>query len=162
MPCIARNFLFLLTGVGKGVFNIFVGGLLFVANDSVMDLVMGYAMLGAGGVFLFLSVVKKMSDDDLHAAMTGMAKKDTVKMKASATAAAKKGYQDNKESIHKLAVDNKEVVAQVAWDNKEVIAEAYMKPQSVQPSNDYYGGNDNYGGTQPAGNNTNQNYDNNG
>ena len=147
MPCIARNFLFLLTGVGKGLFNLFVGGLLFISDDSVMDKIMGFTMVGAGCVFLFLSTVKKMSDDDLHAAITGMAAKDTTKMKASATAAAKKGYEENKDTIRQLAVDNKDVVAQVAFDNREVIAEAYMKPQSVHPSSDYYGGNDNYGGT---------------
>jgi hypothetical protein len=30
MPCIARNFFFILTGKGKGLFNIFVGTLLFL------------------------------------------------------------------------------------------------------------------------------------
>lgn len=30
MPCIGRNFFFLLTGIGKGLFNIFVGTLLFL------------------------------------------------------------------------------------------------------------------------------------
>ena len=102
MPCIARNFLFLLTGVGKGTFNIFVGGLLFVTDAREgfsLDTVMGIAMVAAGLVFLFLSIVKKMSDDELQAAITGMAAKDTTKMKASATAAAKKGYEENKDTI---------------------------------------------------------------
>lgn len=60
-----------MTGVGKGLFNCFVGACLFVSDakegDSgvSLDEILGFAMFGAGGVFLFLSLVKKMSDEEL-------------------------------------------------------------------------------------------------
>jgi len=34
MPCIKRNFFFLLTGLGKGLFNMWVGICLFVAGED--------------------------------------------------------------------------------------------------------------------------------
>ena len=34
MPCISRNFFLILTGGGKGIFNIFVGLLLFVTGGD--------------------------------------------------------------------------------------------------------------------------------
>jgi len=125
--------MFLMTGVGKGLFNIFVGACLFVSDvkegdggdifeDPTVDKVMGICMFAAGGVFLFLSVVKKMSDEDLQKAVSAMAAKDT----AAGKKAAQKGYEANKDDIHAgakyVAVNNKDVVAKVAMDNKEVIA----------------------------------------
>ena len=64
MPCVKRNFMFLLTGMGKGIFNIFVGLLLFI-NDTAATDAMGAAMVFSGGAFIFLSKYKNMSDDDL-------------------------------------------------------------------------------------------------
>ena len=100
MPCIKTNFMFLMTGIGKGLFNIFVGAVLFISDKEESsfsaDKIMAWAMIAAGGVFLFLSMVKKMTDDELHEALGAMASKDS----AQAKSAAKKGYQDNKETIH--------------------------------------------------------------
>lgn len=64
MPCIKENFFFLLTGIGKGFFNIFVGTLLLLNGDTASFL-MAWAMIGSGFALLFLSKVKKMSDEDL-------------------------------------------------------------------------------------------------
>ena len=64
MPCVKRNFLFLMTGVGKGIFNAFVGTLLFM-NDDTPSIIMGWAMIVSGLIFIFLSKVKKMSDEDM-------------------------------------------------------------------------------------------------
>ena len=69
VPCVKRNFFFLLTGMGKGLFNMFVGSLLFVNSDSLM-IVAGWAMIASGLIFIFLSRVKKMSDDDLNRAIS--------------------------------------------------------------------------------------------
>lgn len=67
MPCIERNFFFLLTGVGKGSFNIFVGVVLFVSDETnITNWIFGWAMIISGFIFIFLSKVKKMSDADLH------------------------------------------------------------------------------------------------
>lgn len=73
---VQNNFLFLMTGAGKGLFNVFVGCCLFVSDtkgDSPggpsIDMILGICMLAAGGVFLFLSFVKKMSDEDLRKAV---------------------------------------------------------------------------------------------
>ena len=66
MPCVARNFFFILTGVGKGLFNIFVGTLLFLNEDGFNpSMFLGFAMILSGLVFLFLSYCKKMTDTDL-------------------------------------------------------------------------------------------------
>ena len=72
MPCVEQNFFFLLTGLGKGLFNIFVGTLLFL-NNNVMSNILAFSMIGSGIVFLFLSKVKKMSDEDLQRALSVMA-----------------------------------------------------------------------------------------
>ena len=61
LSCIGRNFFFLLTGVGKGLFNMFVGTLLFL-NESTDTIsaanVMGWCLLVSGAVFLLLSCCK--------------------------------------------------------------------------------------------------------
>ena len=64
MPCVARNFYMILTGIGKGIFNIFVGTLLFL-NDSTPSFIMGICLTGSGFIFIFFSFFKKMSDEDL-------------------------------------------------------------------------------------------------
>lgn len=67
MPCIGRNFFFLLTGVGKGVFNIFIGTLLFLNQPGAFSasVVLGWTFIFSGLIFLLLSCCKKMSDDEL-------------------------------------------------------------------------------------------------
>lgn len=58
MPCVEKNFLFLSTGLGKGIFNIFVGSLLFTIvheGDHTTENIMGIAMMASGLIFLFLS-----------------------------------------------------------------------------------------------------------
>ncbi len=69
MPCVARNFFFILTGVGKGLFNIFVGTLLFLNDDGVNpSMILGFCLIFSGLTFLFLSYCKKMTDTDLQRA----------------------------------------------------------------------------------------------
>merc|ERR1712150_80514 len=55
MPCIEKNFFFLMTGLGKGSFNIFVGLILFLADEaSYTNMIMGWLMIAAGAIFIFL------------------------------------------------------------------------------------------------------------
>ena len=70
MPCIGRNFFFLLTGIGKGVFNIFVGTLLFLNNPGQVSAsaVLGWAFIFSGIVFMSLACCKKMTDEELQRA----------------------------------------------------------------------------------------------
>ena len=71
MPCVKRNFMFMLTGIGKGVFNIFVGLLIYVTNKgNTPGIIMGGAMIFSGCIFIFLSKYKNMSDDDLQRALS--------------------------------------------------------------------------------------------
>ena len=80
MPCVKRNFFFLMTGLGKGFFNMFVGTLLFLNGDTASDL-MGWAMIISGCIFIFLSRVKNMSDSDLERAMSVYADNNKAVMK---------------------------------------------------------------------------------
>ena len=107
MPCVKRNFFFLMTGVGKGGFNIFVGTLLFMNKGDTASFLMGWAMIASGCVFLFLSKVKNMSDEDLQRALSVYADNNKAAMKSKAK---------------KLATDHKDVIAKVAYDNREHIA----------------------------------------
>ena len=43
-----------MTGIGKGIFNIFVGTLLFLNEDDGLATLMGWAMIGSGIAFIFL------------------------------------------------------------------------------------------------------------
>ena len=142
MACVKRNFLFLLSGIGKGVFNIFIGTLLFLNHDSagktsIYNQAMGAALLVSGLIFIFLSKVKNMSDEDMTRALSVYA--DADKKGASAAAsntwnnhkddvkgAAMKAAVNNKDVIAQVARDNKEVIGKVAYDNKELIADAYV------------------------------------
>ena len=67
MPCIRRNFFFILTAYGKGTFNIFVGSLLFLNDPGVFSasLLLGITLCITGLVFLILSCLKKVTDEDL-------------------------------------------------------------------------------------------------
>ena len=102
MPCVGRNFFFLMTGVGKGIFNCFVGTLLFLNEDDGAATIMGWAMIGSGCAFIFLSKVKNMSDDDMQRALSvyGEANKKAMRQAAVKTA------NNNKDTIKKAAVDN--------------------------------------------------------
>ena len=74
MRCIRRNFLFLMTGVGRGIFNIFVGSLLFFTDQSTstftLSFFMGWFILVSGLIFLFLSKFKQLSDEDINRAIS--------------------------------------------------------------------------------------------
>ena len=80
MPCIAQNFYLILTGMGKGMFNIFIGLLLLCSSDKALSQVMASIMLISGAVFIFLSKYRNMSDEALQRA-TSIATKE-VKQKA--------------------------------------------------------------------------------
>ena len=88
MPCIEKNFYFLMTGYGKGAFNILVGATLFIASageSAIGNEIMGWCMIFAGCVFIFLVRYKGMSDDDLHRSLSIMAsEKNTAKKAANA------------------------------------------------------------------------------
>ena len=83
--------------------------------------------MASGCIFLFLSKVKKMEDEDLVRALSVYAEADKGKMKKG----AKKAAHNNKDAIKKAAVDNKDVIAQVAYDNREVIAETAYENRDV-------------------------------
>ena len=73
------------TGWGKGLFNIFAGILLFNDPGKLRSLVLGGAMIFAGLIFLFLSRVKHMSDEELERAVSvtrGSVARNTIKKKA--------------------------------------------------------------------------------
>ena len=153
MSCVKRNFLFLLSGIGKGVFNIFIGTLLFLNHDSagktdIYNLMMGSALIVSGLIFIFLAKVKNMSDEDMTRALSVYA--DADKNSASNVAsntwnnhkgdvkdAAMKAAVNNKDVIAQVARDNKEVVGQVAYDNKEIIADAYINNQNSRSQGGY-------------------------
>ena len=118
--CVRRNFLFMMTGVGRGCFNIFVGTLLFFNSEhgkifTVQNL-MGFFMILAGGIFIFLSKYKQLSDDDIQRAVS-------VQKKSVANAVGNAAMR-NQASIKRAAYNNQDVIAQVAYENKDVIAQA--------------------------------------
>ena len=116
MRFIKNNYLFLMTGMGKGFFNVFVGSLLCSINTELLNLIMGPCIMGSGLIFIFLSIFKNMSDDELQRAVS-VQKSDMMN-------AGKKALINNKEAIYKTAYDNKDVIAEVAYDNRDVIAQA--------------------------------------
>ena len=122
MPCISRNFFMILTGGGKGLFNIFVGLLLYITagyeNNYIFDLLVGILLVSSGIFFLFLSKCSNMSDDQLQRATSINA--DNLRKQAAKGAI--NVAKNNKDAIKKAAYDNKEVIAQVAYDNRDVIA----------------------------------------
>ena len=70
MRFIKNNYLFLMTGMGKGFFNVFVGSLLCSINKELLNLIMGPCIMGSGLIFIFLSMFKNMSDDELQRAVS--------------------------------------------------------------------------------------------
>ena len=89
VTCIRKHFLFMKTGWGKGLFNIFVGILLMNDPEKLRSIVFGGAMIFAGLIFLFLSRVKHMADEELDRAVSvtrASVARNTVKRKALETA----------------------------------------------------------------------------
>ena len=132
MPCVEKNFLFLSTGLGKGVFNFFVGSLLLTiktpgGDSDLVNEIMGASMMASGCIFVFLSKVKKMEDEDLVRALSVYADADKANMKKK----AKDTAHDNKDAIKKAAIDNKDVIASVVYDNKEVIGQVAYENRDV-------------------------------
>ena len=108
LKCVRRNFLFMMTGLGKGLFNIFVGTLLLNNNSGKFGvaMILGWILFGCGAIFIFLSFCKQMTDDDLQRAMSVN--------RSSVIATSKKVVKDNKGAIAKVAYDNRDVIAEVA------------------------------------------------
>lgn len=66
--CISRNFYMILTGGGKGLFNMFVGLLLFMNYGSKTPIyipIVGVLLVVSGLIFIFLSKCTHMSDETL-------------------------------------------------------------------------------------------------
>ena len=99
MPCVGRNFFFLMTGIGKGIFNIFVGTLLFLNENDGMATLMGWAMIGSGLAFIFLSKVKNMSDDDMQRALSIYGEANKAQMEKAANSGARKGTAHFKKTV---------------------------------------------------------------
>ena len=75
LTCVRRNFLFMMTGAGRGFFNIFVGGTLFMTTSETDGFfspgtMMGIGMLIGGSIFLFLSFFKNMNDEEISRAVS--------------------------------------------------------------------------------------------
>ena len=119
-----------MTGFGKGVFNIFVGSLLFINEHSYGGAIMGTMMCLVGGVFIFLSKYKQMSDEDLIRAVS-VTRKSVVNagigLARDNQGIIRQAAIDNQDVIAQVAYENKDVVAQAAYDNKELLAETYLK-----------------------------------
>ena len=129
LKLIKENFLFLLTGTGKGLFNIFVGSLLFIVNNqaTLMQTLMGIGLCVSGLIFLFLSCWKNVSDEELQRAVsvnTKVAYASVQEVASDNREALGKVAYDNRDLIMQVAVDNKEVAAQVAYENRDTIGRA--------------------------------------
>mgnify|MGYP001114192945 CR=1 FL=1 len=132
MEFVRKNFLFLMTGFGKGIFNIFVGSMLFINQHSTGGAIMGFAMIAAGCIFIFLSKYKQMSDEDLVRAVSVTRKSvnnAVIGVARDNQGVIRQAAYDNKDVIAQVAYDNKDVVAQAAYDNRELLAETYLKNQ---------------------------------
>ena len=88
-----------------------------------MSSFMGVAMIISGIIFLFLSKVKNMSDDDLQRALSVYADNNKAAMKR----AGSKFASDHKDVIAKVAYDNRAVIAEKAYENKEMLTDAYLE-----------------------------------
>ena len=66
MPCIARNFYFILTGMGKGAFNLFIGFLIFCSGyTGIIGFALAVLYIFSGFFIVFLSYCKNMTDEHL-------------------------------------------------------------------------------------------------
>ena len=144
MPCVARNFYFILTGMGKGCFNIFCGVLCFIDTDYWATTVVGIVMVSSGVLFIFLSRCRHMSDDSLQRAMSinqkalqKKAMEDSLNYAKNHKEEIAQAAIDNKEVIAQVAYDNRDAIAEVAYDNKELVAETYIRQQNQAAGNNY-------------------------
>ena len=118
-----------MTGKGRGLFNIFVGTLLFIttAKSTVASLIMGILLCLSGLFILYLSCCNKMSDVEIQ--------RNLSVVPPDARTVTKNLVVDNQETIRNVAYENKEIIAQVAYDNKDVIAQAaYDNREVIQES----------------------------
>ena len=127
MVCVRRNFLFLMTGLGKGFFNILVGITLFFNSATLSPgYFMAWIMLAGGSIFIFLSRFRQISDEDINRAVS-IQKKSVFNAVGNVAQkggqAMKNAVYDNREQIAQTAYDNREVIAQTAYDNRELIAQ---------------------------------------
>lgn len=92
--------------MGKGFFNLFVGSLMLI-NKDLFSIIVGCCLIGSGLLFLFLSKVKKLSDEDLQRATSIY----TENLKKEA-----------REGVVDYAKAHKDDIKQAAYDNRDVIA----------------------------------------
>lgn len=94
-----------MTGKGRGLFNIFVGTLLFIttAKNTVASLIMGICLCMSGLFILYLACCNKMSDVEIQRNFSVQT-------------------QDIRSSATNLAAQNKDTIRNVAYENKDVIA----------------------------------------
>ena len=105
---IRHNYLFMLTGKGRGCFNIFVGTLLFISNPKagVPSIIMGILMCMAGCFLLFLSISNKMSDNTIRISQSF----DATKVMTNA-ATSVLGNKKNQQFAKNIAYENRDVIA---------------------------------------------------
>ena len=92
--------------MGKGFFNLFVGSLMLINND-LFSIIVGCCLIGSGLLFVFLSKVKKLSDEDLQRATSIY----TENLKKEA-----------REGVVDYAKAHKDDIKQAAYNNRDVIA----------------------------------------
>ena len=118
----------MMTGVGRGCFNIYVGLLMFLTlgDKVIINYIMGIALIVSGLIFLFLSKFKHMSDEDINRAVS-VQKKSVMNAALhhakSSENAIKQAAFDNKDVIAKVAYENKDEIAKAAFENKEFLAD---------------------------------------
>ena len=98
---------------------------------------MGIAMIVAGGIFIFLSRYKNISDDEIQRVMSlntadnkQRARQAAVNLAHNNKDVVKQAVIDNKDVIAQVAYEHRDEIAQVAYDNKEVLAQAYLDQQN--------------------------------
>ena len=146
MPCIGRNFFFILTGMGKGIFNIFIGTLLFLNHPGEISpsAILGWMFIISGFVFIFFSYCKKMTDTDLQRATSLYG----AELQQKARNQGKKFVVEHKDEIATAAVNNKEVIANVMdrgdsvanaayQNNNDMSTQNYIRGQNAKPSNGF-------------------------
>ena len=133
MPCIGRNFFFILTGIGKGVFNIFIGTLLFLNKPGEFSpsAVLGWMFVVSGLLFIFFSKFKKMTDADLQRATSLYG----AELQQKAQNQGKKFVVEHKDDIAKAAVNNQDVIAAVVDRGDSVANAAFHDNKDLQTSN---------------------------
>merc|ERR1711935_111056 len=105
---IINDYLFIMTGKGRGCFNIIVGLLIFITNPrtTVPEYLMGFLLLFSGMFILFLTLCTKASNDDILRAMSvnSSMKKSNSSMKFSNLKGTKNN--DNHYTISHMKYNN--------------------------------------------------------